>query len=236
MEMHTTATNMQINQAKALSRFLQLLDGVFPSGAFVHSFGLEPHIVLGFVDDKDSLKQYLENIVIDQYQNLEFVAVKKVYTLLEEGNLKKLIKEDEKFSSMLSFEYAKASKDLGENYLKHINFEIKNKIVKNYFQSVIDKKSFGNELFILSSYAYDLGLDVDTFLLFWTKKSLINIASASLKISRIKPSQIQKILFSFDEILENKIKNSSKNISNFNPLFEEVIFSHLNLEPKMFTT
>ena len=220
----------------ALSRFLQLLDGVFPSGAFVHSFGLEPHVVLDFVNDKETLKQYLENIVIDQYQNLEFVAVKKVYKLLEEKKINHLIKEDEKYSSMLSFEYAKASKDLGENYLKHINFEIKNKIVQEYFQKVLDKKTYGNELFILSSYAYELGLDCDTFLLFWTKKSLINIASASLKISRIKPTEIQQILFSFDEILEEKIRSSSKNISNFNPLFEEVIFSHLNLEPKMFAT
>lgn len=220
----------------ALSRFLQLLDGVFPSGAFVHSFGLEPHVVLDFVKDKESLKQYLENIVIDQYQKLEFVAVKKVYKLLEEKKLNHLIKEDEKYSSMLSFEYAKASKDLGENYLKHINFEIKNEMVQKYFQEVIDKKSFGNELFILASYAYALGLDCETFLLFWTKKSLINIASASLKISRIKPTEIQQILFCFDEILEEKIKSSSKSISNFNPLFEEVIFSHLNLEPKMFAT
>ena len=220
----------------ALSRFLQLLDGVFPSGAFVHSFGLEPHIVLDFVKDKESLKQYLENIVIDQYQKLEFVAVKKVYKLLEEKKLNHLIKEDEKYSSMLSFEYAKASKDLGENYLKHINYEIKNEIVKEYFQNVIDKKTYGNELFILSAYAYELGLDCDTFLLFWTKKSLINIASASLKISRIKPTEIQQILFCFDEILEEKINSSSKNISNFNPLFEEIIFSHLNLEPKMFAT
>lgn len=153
----------------ALSRFLQLLDGVFPSGAFVHSFGLEPHVVLDFVNDKETLKQYLENIVIDQYQNLEFGAVKKVYKLLEEKKINHLIKEDEKYSSMLSFEYAKASKDLGENYLKHINFEIKNKIVQEYFQKVLDKKTYGNELFILSSYAYELGLDCDTFLLFWTK-------------------------------------------------------------------
>lgn len=235
MEMHITVTKKQ-NSAKALSRFLQLLDSVFPSGAFVHSFGLEPHIVLDFVNDDKSLKQYLENIIRDQYQKLEFVAVKKVFKLLEEENLKHLIKEDEKFSSMLSFEYAKASLDLGENYLKHINFDIQKSIVKEYFESVKLKKTYGNELFILASYAYELGLNVNTFLLLWTKKSLINIASASLKISRIKPSQIQQILFSFDETLEEKIQTSSKRISNFNPLFEEVIFSHLNLEPKMFTT
>ena len=225
-----------MNQAKALSRFIQILDGVFPSGAFVHSFGLEPHIVLNIVNDKDSLKKYLENIIIDQYQKLEFVVVKKVFKLLEEEKLNFIIKEDKKFSSMLSFEYSKASKDLGENYLKHINFDIKKDIVKEYFENVKLKKTYGNELFILASYAYELNLDVDTFLLLWTKKSLINIASASLKISRIKPSEIQQILFEFDEIIEESIKNSSNNISNFNPLFEEVIFSHLNLEPKMFVT
>ena len=235
MEMHITHTN-KMNQTKALSRFLQLLDGVFPSGAFVHSFGLEPHIVLGFVKDKESLKQYLENIIIDQYQKLEFVAVKKVFKLLEEDKLNFIIKEDKKFSSMLSFEYAKASKDLGENYLKHINFDIKKEIVKEYFEKIKSKETVGNELFVLSSYAYELDLNAETFLLLWCKKSLINIASASLKISRIKPSEIQQILFTFDELIEEKIKKSSKRISNFNPLFEEVIFSHLNLEPKMFVT
>lgn len=233
MEMHTIAINMN---SKALSRFIQLLDGVFPSGAFVHSFGLEPHIVLGFINDKNSLKTFLENIIEDQYKKMEFSIVKKVYNLLEKGKLNHILKEDKKFASMLSFEWAKASKDLGENYLKHIDFNIKKPIVKEYFEKVKGKQTYGNELFILSSYAYELGLDEDTFLLLWAKKSLINIASASLKISRIKPSEIQQILFSFDEILEEKIEMSSKNISNFNPLFEEVIFSHLNLEPKMFTT
>ncbi|WP_320035591.1 urease accessory UreF family protein [Halarcobacter sp.] len=229
MEMHITPT-------KALSRFIQLLDGVFPSGAFVHSFGLEPHIVLGFVNDKESLKNFLENIIEDQYQKMEFTIVKKVFTLLKEEKLNHLLKEDKKFASMLSYEWAKASKDLGENYLKHIDFDIKTSIVKSYFEKVKNKESYGNELFILSSYAYELGLDEDIFLLLWAKKSLINIASASLKISRIKPSEIQQILFSFDEILEEKIQQSSRKVSNFNPLFEEVIFSHLNLEPKMFTT
>lgn len=221
---------------KALSRFIQLLDGIFPSGSFVHSFGLEPHVVLGFIDDKESLTNFLNNIVKDQYQKMEFSIVKKVFNLLKEEKLSLLIKEDKKFASMLSFEWAKASKDLGENYLKHIDFEIKTDIVKEYFRYVKSKKSFGNELFILSSYGYELGLDEETFLLLWCKKSLINIASASLKISRIKPSEIQQILFSFDEILEESIKRSSKRVSNFNPLFEEVIFSHLNLEPKMFAT
>jgi urease accessory protein len=227
---------MRITPTKAISRFIQLLDGNFPSGSFVHSFGLEPHIVLDFVNDKKSLKQYLENIVRDQYQKLEFPLVKKIFKLLKEEKLNLLIKEDKKFASMLSFEYAKASKDIGENYLKHLNFEIKNTTVQKYLKKIKEKKSFGNELFILSFYAYELNFDEELFLLLWAKKNLINIATASLKISRIKPSEIQQILFGFDDILEEEIKKCSKKMSNFNPLFEEVIFSHLNLEPKMFTT
>ncbi len=137
---------------------------------------------------------------------------------------------------MLSFEYAKASKNLGENYLKLIDFEIYNNTVKEYFNKVKENKSFGNELFILSTYAFELGLDQNTFLLFWAKKSLINIASASLKISRIKPTQIQQILFEFDNKIENIIEVSSNCPNNFNPLFEEIIFCHKQLEPKLFTT
>ncbi|WP_024953532.1 urease accessory protein UreF [Sulfurospirillum arcachonense] len=229
MEKHITHIN-------ALSRFLQILDGSFPSGAFVHSFGLEPHIVLEQVQDKNTLRDYFNNLIIDQYQRLEFVHVKKVYKLLQENRLNLIIKEDEKYAAMLNFDYAKASKDMGENYLKHINFDISKEIVKSYFEFVKSNKAVGNELTILSVYTYELDLDCTMFLLLWCKKSLINIASASLKISRIKPTEIQQLLFEFDEVLENYINDSSKRISNFNPLFEEVIFQHTNLEPKLFMT
>ena len=71
----------------------------------------------------------------------------------------------------------------------------------------------------------------------WTKKNLINIAMTTLKISRIKPSEIQKMLFEIDDILEKiEFENIDKKITNFNPLFEEIIFKHKNIEPKMFAT
>jgi len=225
-----------IIHTKALSRLIQVFDSSFPSGGFVHSLGLEPHIVLEVVQDDKDLKIYLENLIIDQYQKFEFVYAKRVFKLLKKKRLNLIIKEDEKYSAMLNYEFSKASCDMGENYLKHINFDIKNKIVKNYFKAVEMDKTVGNELIVLSVYAYELGVDCDIFLLLWCKKNIVNIAYASLKVSRIKPSQIQKLLFEFDTVLEEYIKNSSENISNFNPLFEEVIFAHKSLEPKMFVT
>ena len=232
MEKHITHTKA----TKSLSRFMQIFDGSFPSGAFVHSFGLEPHIVLEKVTNIIELKQFLQNLIVYQYQGFDFVLVKKVYKYFEQNKLNLIIREDEKFSCMTSFEYTKASHDLGENYLRQINNDIQKEIVQEYFTKVKNKESNGNELIILTAYAYELDMDVEIFLLLWCKKNILNIAMTSLKISRIKPSEIQQMLFEFDDDLEELIENTKVYINNFNPLFEEIIYQHKNLEPKMFVT
>ncbi|APW66667.1 urease [Poseidonibacter parvus] len=231
MEKHIIHTNL-----KSLSRFMQILDGTFPSGVFVHSFGLEPHIVKEHVKDIDTLKIYLENLIIDQYSKMEFVYVKKTYELLEKKKVNLLKKLDNEISSYLTFDYAKASKDIGHNYYVQIKDTVLKDEVKKYYSLIEEKKSDANELIVLASYAYDLDINIKDFIVMWTKKNLINIAATTLKISRIKPSQIQKMLFEFDEILENMDFNFDEKITNFNPLFEEVIFEHKTLEPKMFVT
>lgn len=234
MVKHTTATKSNL---KSLSRFLQILDGTFPSGMFVHSFGLEPHIVKEHVRDEKSLKSYLKNLITDQYSKMEFVYIKKVYEALEKEKLNLIKKLDNEYGAYLTFEYAKASKDIGQNYFVQIKSLPTKDIVKNYFLNIENKTSEANEIIVLSALAYDLDICLEDFIVMWTKKNLINISATTLKISRIKPSQIQKMLFEFDEILENIVfENIDKKITNFNPLFEEVIFSHKNLEPKMFVT
>jgi len=236
MEKHITLTNPNKTSLKSLSRFMQILDGTFPSGVFVHSFGLEPHIVKEKVIDIDTLKIYLENLIIDQYSKMEFVYVQKTYQYLENTKVNLLKKLDNEISSYLTYDYAKASKDIGHNYYVQIKNTVLKDEVKEYFSFIEAKKSDANELIVLASYAYDLDISIEDFIVMWTKKNLINIAATTLKISRIKPSQIQKMLFEFDEILENIDFNFDDKITNFNPLFEEVIFEHRTLEPKMFVT
>lgn len=237
MEKHIIVTKMQKTNLKSLSRFLQILDGSFPSGVFVHSFGLEPHVLKEKVKDINSLKIYLENLILDQYSKIEFVYVKKVYEALEKEKLGILKKLDNELGAYLTFEFAKASRDIGQNYFVQIKNLVTKDIVKEYFSLIENKSCLGNEIIVLSAMAFDMDISIEDFIVMWTKKNLINIAVTTLKISRIKPSEIQKILFEIDEILEKfDYKNIKNKITNFNPLFEEIIFAHKNLEPKMFTT
>lgn len=237
MEKHTIATKMQKTNLKSLSRFLQILDGSFPSGVFVHSFGLEPHVLKEKVKDINSLKIYLENLIIDQYSKIEFVYVKKIYEALEKEKLGILKKLDNELGAYLTFEFAKASRDIGQNYFVQIKNLASKDIVKEYFSLIENKFCIGNEIIVLSAMAFDMDICLENFIVMWTKKNLINIAVTTLKISRIKPSEIQKMLFEIDEILEKfDYKNIKNKITNFNPLFEEIIFEHKNLEPKLFVT
>ncbi len=237
MEKHTIATKMQKTNLKSLSRFMQILDGSFPSGVFVHSFGLEPHVLKEKVKDINSLKIYLENLIIDQYSKIEFVYVKKIYEALEKEKLGILKKLDNELGAYLTFEFAKASRDIGQNYFVQIKNLASKDIVKEYFSLIENKFCIGNEIIVLSAMAFDMDICLENFIVMWTKKNLINIAVTTLKISRIKPSEIQKMLFEIDEILEKfDYKNIKNKITNFNPLFEEIIFEHKNLEPKLFVT
>ncbi|MCT7538107.1 urease accessory protein UreF [Aliarcobacter butzleri] len=228
---------MQKTNLKSLSRFLQILDGSFPSGVFVHSFGLEPHVLKEKVKDINSLKIYLENLILDQYSKIEFVYVKKIYEALEKEKLGILKKLDNELGAYLTFEFAKASRDIGQNYFVQIKNLASKDIVKEYFSLIENKFCIGNEIIVLSAMAFDMDICLEDFIVMWTKKNLINIAVTTLKISRIKPSEIQKMLFEIDEILEKfDYKNIKNKITNFNPLFEEIIFEHKNLEPKLFVT
>ncbi|MDR2034575.1 MAG: urease [Helicobacteraceae bacterium] len=224
-----------------LTALTQILDSAFPSGAFIHSFGLEAHIGFGVVNCASELEVYLKNIVLDQYQKLEFPIAKSVYQQLAKNALAPIVKIDVLLSSMLTFSYAKAYKTIGENILAHIkSLPLSKDITKRYFDAAIDKITPCNEIVLLSVFACDRSIDIKIFLALWCKKNLTSIALSALKISKIKPSDIQRILFSMDDFLSDRIDEAlnakALKIANFNPLFDEVVYRHKLLESKMFAT
>ncbi|MDR3345870.1 MAG: urease [Campylobacteraceae bacterium] len=222
---------------KSLMSFIQIFDASFPTGTFTHSFGLEPHILSHLIKNADELSQFLRNIITDQYQNIEFPMISKLYDYLQDGSLPLVLKLDAKLSSMLSYPYAKAYKNIGENCFAHLKNLPKNKnITKLYFDAAKERKAVCNEITILSVYAADIDMEAEHFMALWSKKNLINIAISAIKISKIKPSEIQTLLFSLDDFLGESIKNSGKKLSNFNPFFDDITYRHKSLEPRLFTT
>lgn len=196
----------------------------------MHSFGLEPHVLSAMVKDESELKRFLLNVVLNQYISYEFVHIKNIYRASIKHDTKELKMLDDEFVAYLTYEYAKASKDMGKNIYTHIKGMIDDR------ELFFEKNSLC-ELSILSYFSFLGGFRYDEFCILWAKKNLTNMANCIPKISRIKPSFVQKVLFEMDdELLKVDFKRIKDKISLFNPLFEEVVFSHKNLEPKMFAT
>jgi urease accessory protein len=228
---------IQNTRIKALLRFAQILDANFPSGMFSYSFGLEPHILQGKIEDIKSLERFLKNIIVYQYANFEFPIVLNLYRYLKSERLHLVLKLERQISSMLSFGYSKAIKQIGENYLLQIqNLQFSRKISQEYITAAKSNKTLCGEITLLVVLAYDMGVSHKDFLALWSKKHLINIALSSLKISKIKPSEVQYTLFLLDDLLEKEIRNAKDKISNFNPVFDETAYKHRFLEPRLFTT
>jgi urease accessory protein len=219
----------------ALLVFTQLLDSAFPSGAFIHSFGLEAHILLGKITKAEALENYLKNLLLDSYKTLIFPTIEAVYRCAEIENLSRILRIDALFSAFFTAPYAKANGAIGKNYLDRID-KTRLKICTDYFDAARGAKTPCNAPIILSVFAFDLGLEAETFMALYAKKNLIAFALASQKIARIKPSEAQAALFAIDETLIDCIKNRAKTPYSFNPLFDAAAFAHKTLEPRLFAT
>jgi urease accessory protein len=212
--------------------FAQILDSSFPSGAFSHSFGLETYALTGAIHDTQSLSRFLQNILIDRYKNIEFPAAKNIY---EASGLSRVTTIDKRLSAMASFTFSKASETIGSNIFSHIHkLPLNGAIAKGYCNAVRARQTPCNEIVLLSVFACDWGVDFGYFISYWAKKSLINIAMSALKVSRIKPSEIQRILFDIDPLITS-IKSNNK-LSSFNPLFDAVFYKRESLEPRLFAS
>ncbi|MDR1975960.1 MAG: urease [Campylobacteraceae bacterium] len=226
-------------ETKALGTLAQVLDSAFPSGMFIHSFGIEAHIKQGKVESAADLELFLKNIITDQYQRLEFQTAKSVYNYAAAEALLPIIRADFAFSSMLTFPYAKAYKTIGENILSHIkSLEPNQAVTKRYFAAACEKKTPCNEIVLLSIFACDLCIDIKLFLALWSKRSLGALGLCALKISKIKPSEVQRMLFGMDGFLDEALDEALKRSGamNFNPFFDETAYKHKSLESKMFAT
>ena len=70
---------------------------------------------------------------------LEFVIIKKFMKIYKEDK-NKIYSMDNKYSSLMTYEYSKASTNIGYNYYTQIKNHISKSVVQNYFDAIENKK------------------------------------------------------------------------------------------------
>ena len=219
-----------------LSLFSQILDSSFPSGSFVYSYGLEPTVLANEEFGANELEAFLRNMLTHQFAKNEFYLARKAHQAFCENKLQAVLKWEEEYVCAQSYEYAKSALRIGKIYAKHAQPYLLSGTAKIYGEYCEQNDGFGSELFVLLCLATQLELPSALFLTLWGKKVLVAIAMCATKITTIKPTQIQQILFALDKELQITLATEVHSMSYFNPHYEHIIAQHPTLSPKLFIT
>ena len=219
-----------------LSLFSQILDSSFPSGSFVYSYGLEPAVLISKKFGASDLEAFLRNMLFHQFTKNEFYLAHKAHEAFHESKLQAILKWEEEYVCAQSYEYAKSALRIGKIYAKHTQPYLRSRTAQVYLEYCEQNDGFGSELFVLLCLASELQLPSSLFLTLWGKKVLVAIAMCATKITTIKPTQIQQILFALDKELQVALEAKANSMSYFNPHYEHTIAQHHTLSPKLFIT
>ena len=80
-------------------RLLQISDSAFPRGSFAQSLGLETYVHEGVIADKDSLAEFIENILTRSTATLDGVYLREAWGLSDRDDLDGLMEIDRAFSA-----------------------------------------------------------------------------------------------------------------------------------------
>ena len=193
---------------------LQINDGLFPIGAYSHSYGIETYVQKDIICDGETAFRYIENNIKYNFLYTELLAVKLAFEYAENNNVDKLLELDEIIIvSKSPLEIRNAAVKLSSRFVKTLNnikIEYENNIFHEY--SCLAKRKG-----IISTYAVSYGvfcaavgidkkMALESFLYSQTSGCITNC----VKLVPLSQTQGQQLLYRcygiFEEVL-NIIEN-----------------------------
>ena len=122
---------------EATIALLQFSDGLFPAGAYAHSFGLETYVARGIVSDAAGVEKILRAYLQGSAGPTDAVAVVNALRATVEGDLHECMRIDALLDAMKpASELRDASRQMGRQTLRVANSLIEHPIVRELARAV----------------------------------------------------------------------------------------------------
>lgn len=225
-----------------MNRFLSLLqftDGLFPAGAYAHSFGLEAAVQSGEVRDAAGVEAFLRAYLEGCAAPTDAVAVACARRAATNGDLAALIALDEKLDAMkVPSELRDASRQMGRQTLRVANHLPSHPLLEEFGKGVAAEKASGHHPVVFGMIGGILewdALEMSSAYLYSTSAALVG---ASLRLLPLGQLAGQRILWNVRPLIaalaQEAHDKNEEDMWSFAPALEIASMRHALLDARLF--
>jgi urease accessory protein len=225
-----------------MDRFLSLLqftDGLFPAGAYAHSFGLEACVQSGEVGDERGVEAFLRAYLEGCAGPTDAVALVCARRATANENLASCIALDETLDAMkAASELRDASRQMGRQTLRVANHLPCHSLLEEFGKAVGDELTPGHHAVVFGMIGAILGwdaLEMTSAYLYSTSAALVG---ASLRLLPLGQLAGQRIVWSVRPLIamlaEDAQDKTKQDMWSFAPALEIASMRHALLDARLF--
>ena len=193
----------------ALLSLLQLSDPTLPIGSYAHSSGLETYVQQGIVNNADTAKRFVTEMLTRNLQYTDASFVSLVFDAAHEKDFVKILSLDEECSAVkLPKEMRQASEKLGIRLIKIFQPTCKNELVDQYRIAIQLQSAAGHYCIAFGLFAVALGIDKKDALTGFYYNAAVGYVTNSVKLIPLGQQDGQEILFSLQPLIKQLVENT----------------------------
>jgi urease accessory protein len=218
---------------------LQFADGLFPAGAYAHSFGLESYVQSGTVSSSEGVEHFLRAYLNSSVAPTDLVALLCVWKAGKSGDLGACIALDETLDAMkTASELREASRQMGRQTLRVVNHFANHALLSEFGVAVAANFSPCHHSIVFGMIGAAMDWpeqEMARAFLYSTSAALVGAALRLLPLGQLAG---QRILWNVGPLIaqlaEEAQGKTPEDMWSFAPALEIASMRHATLEARLF--
>ncbi|MGH9561103.1 MAG: urease accessory protein UreF [Terracidiphilus sp.] len=225
--------------AQEWTTLLQFSDGLFPAGAYAHSFGLEWYVQAGRVSDAESLESLVRSYVEASVAPADAVALLCSWQAGRAQDIERCLRIDLLLDAFKAAEEIRnASRQMGRQTLRIASSLLEHDLTQTFFRAVEECQTPGHHPVALGIVGSVLDWEPREMIAAYLYSSSAMLVNAALRLFPLGQLAGQRILWNlqplFGRYAAEVLNRSEEDISSFAPALEIAAMRHSTLDARLF--
>lgn len=228
-----------VMSTKPWTSLLQFSDGLFPAGAYAHSFGLEWYVQAEIVGDAASLEALLRSYLEASVAPTDAVTLLRAWKAASAGDLESCLGVDAIVEALKPAEELRnASRQMGRQTLRIANNLLDHPLVRSFFRMVEECLTPGHHPVAIGIVGGALEWEPQEMISAYLYSSSAALVNAALRLFPLGQLAGQRILWNlqplFEKLSAGVLDNCEEEIWSFTPALEIAAMRHSTLDARLF--